>query len=112
MDFSRLITMNSDSNEMKKRLVHQIAEDFYSRFESNEQKVERLRRLQQKEVSLPQGLEVEGEVRIPEVSEMHTMLLRGMKARIGTPEFPLPEESRTSLEESRKKELEGEASEY
>lgn len=87
--------MIDETSEMKKRLVHQLTEDFYSRFESNDDKLERLRRLQQNEVVLPHGFEVEGEVRAPSVSEMHTMLLTGQQARMDTLRVTRPRGSRT-----------------
>jgi len=89
--------MLSESDEMKKRLVHQIAEDFYSRFESNEEKLERLRLLQKGEVTLPEGLEVEGDFQLPEVGQMHSMLLRGIRGNLGIGNIPPPQESKTRV---------------
>ena len=87
--------MNPDTNEMKKQLGHQIAEDFYSRFESNEQKLERLRQLQKGDIGLPTVLDVDGEISIPTVTETHNMLLSGVTRTLGPSQIPLPKESAT-----------------
>ncbi len=97
---------------MKKSLVHQIAEDFYSRFESNEQKLERLRTLQRGENTLPQGLEIEAEVKIPDVTQMHNMLIGGVQGKVGMPEVPVPKESVTKLNESSEKKVEDHSSQF
>lgn len=111
MVVSGLITMNNETNEMKKRLVHQMSEDFHSRFESNEQKLDRLRKLHQDDVSLPHGFEIEGEIRAPDVSEMHGMLLGGIQARVGPAPIPVPEESMTSAGEKKTRMLEKDSEE-
>jgi hypothetical protein len=101
--------MNLEMNEMKKRLSHQIAEDFYSRFESNEQKLERLRGLRQSEVALPRGFDIEGEIRVPTVSETHEMLLGGVQSGIGPRQVPVPEESVTlKIADGKRKEIDPE----
>ncbi len=87
-----VIQMNQEINEMKKRVIHQIADDFYSRFESNEQKIQRLRELQAGESPLPEGLEVEGDIKIPDVTNMHSMLLNGVQGDIETPVLKKPGE--------------------
>lgn len=84
--------MKSESDEMKARLVHQMAEDFYSRFESTEDKLKRLRKLQQGEQSLPSGLEIEGDIRLPDATDMHSMLLSGVHGTISVPEIKAPEQ--------------------
>ena len=83
-----------------------MADDFHSRFESNEQKLERLRRLQRDEVTLPLGFEIEGEVRAPNVTEMHTMLLGGIQSRVGPAQVPIPEESGNLAGEDKRRTLE------
>lgn len=85
--------MKPEVDEIKKRLTHQIAEDFYSRLESNEAKIERLRRLQGGEETLPPGLEIEEEIELPDVSEMHAMLLMGVHKRLSFPDIPTPSDS-------------------
>ena len=98
--------MNQDTNEIKKRLAYQMADDFYSRFESNEQKLERLRGLQHDEVTLPGGFEIEGEVRAPHVAEMHSMLLGGIQSRVGPVQVPVPEGSENLAGKDRRRTLE------
>ena len=104
--------MNTDTNEMKKRLGHQIAEDFNSRFESNEQKLERLRQLQKGNIELPIGLDVDGEIRIPTVADTHDMLLGGVMRSLGPTEIPAPKESATKRMEPRSREADEGSSTY
>lgn len=87
-----VIQMNQEINEIKKRVIHQIADDFYTRFESNEQKLQRLRKLQAGESPLPEGLDVEGDIKIPDVADMHSMLLNGVQGDLETPVLKKPEE--------------------
>jgi len=75
--------MKSEKDGLKNRIINQIADDFYTRFESTEEKLERLRQLQMGEFSLPEGLEEQdGEFHLPDVAEMHAMLLRSVKKRL------------------------------
>lgn len=98
--------MNPDTNEMKTRLGYQIGEDYYSRFESNEQKLERLRQLQKGDIGLHTGLDVKGDISIPTVAETHNMLLSGVMRTLGPSQIPLPKESATKRLEARTNEAE------
>ena len=82
--------MKCKMDDIKKQLAHQIAGDFYSRFESNEDKLQRRKDIQSEEALLQDGLELEGAIKLPGVSESHAMLLRGISSKIEMPKIPGP----------------------